>query len=69
MYTTLQPCFICLRELRQAKIKAVYFAEEWSHPAPFPWVADAYQSMTDGIVFKHLKVKSAGDVIALPSVS
>ncbi len=30
MYTTLQPCFGCTKELLQAKVRTVYYAQEWS---------------------------------------
>jgi dCMP deaminase len=32
MYTTMRPCFGCLKELLQAKIKAIYFIHYWEYP-------------------------------------
>ncbi len=32
VYTTLQPCFGCLKEMLQAKILRVVYLEPWSHP-------------------------------------
>ena len=32
VYTTLQPCFGCLKEMLQAKIKRVCFQTPWTHP-------------------------------------
>lgn len=32
VYSTMRPCFGCTKELLQAKISAVYFIHEWSHP-------------------------------------
>lgn len=32
VYTTMRPCFGCTKELLQAKINAVHFIHEWSHP-------------------------------------
>lgn len=53
MYTTLQPCFICLRELLQAGIRRVVFAEPWSHPAEekLPWIGEGYQTLAKALDF------------------
>jgi dCMP deaminase len=32
VYTTLQPCFGCLKEMIQAKIRRVCYLDPWSHP-------------------------------------
>ena len=32
VYTTMRPCFGCTKEMLQAKVKAVYYLTEWSHP-------------------------------------
>ncbi|MFY4730579.1 deoxycytidylate deaminase [Nitrospira sp. BLG_2] len=32
LYSTMRPCFGCTKELLQAKISAVYFLHDWSHP-------------------------------------
>ena len=34
IYTTLKPCFNCLKEMAQAKIAAVYYLHDWKHPDP-----------------------------------
>lgn len=33
VYTTMQPCFGCLKELLQAEIEAVYYLHPWQPPA------------------------------------
>jgi dCMP deaminase len=32
LYTRTRPCFGCTKELLQAKVKAVYYLHDWSHP-------------------------------------
>ena len=32
LYSTMRPCFGCTKELLQAKISAVYYLHDWSHP-------------------------------------
>jgi len=32
VYTTMQPCFGCLKEMIQAKIRRVCYLDPWSHP-------------------------------------
>ena len=32
LFTTTRPCFGCTKELLQAKVNAVYYLHEWSHP-------------------------------------
>lgn len=34
LYTTMRPCFGCTKEMLQAKIHAVYYIHDWSHPDP-----------------------------------
>lgn len=34
MYTTVKPCFTCMKELHQAGVMAVRFHREWAHPDP-----------------------------------
>ena len=34
LYSTMQPCFGCTKELLQAKISTVYFLHEWAYPDP-----------------------------------
>ncbi len=33
-YTTMRPCFDCSKALLQAKVKALYYLHDWSHPVP-----------------------------------
>lgn len=32
LHTTTRPCFGCTKELLQAKVRAVYYLHDWSHP-------------------------------------
>src|SRR4051794_10190108 len=32
MYTTVRPCFGCTKEALQAKVQAIYYLHDWSHP-------------------------------------
>jgi len=32
LYTTMRPCFGCTKEMLQAKVHAVYYIHDWSHP-------------------------------------
>lgn len=34
LYTTMRPCFGCTKELLQARVAAVYFLHDWTHPDP-----------------------------------
>ncbi len=34
VYTTMRPCFSCTKEMLQAKVRAVYYLHDWSHPNP-----------------------------------
>jgi dCMP deaminase len=34
VYTTTQPCFGCVKEMLQAKIRKVYYLHPWAHPDP-----------------------------------
>ncbi len=34
VYTTMKPCFTCLKEMLQSGIDRVVFDEEWQHPDP-----------------------------------
>ncbi len=34
LYTTLQPCFGCTKELLQAKLKTVHYLHDWHPPSP-----------------------------------
>jgi len=34
MYTTMQPCFGCLKEALQAGVSKIFYVHEWRHPDP-----------------------------------
>ena len=34
LYTTMRPCFGCTKEMLQAKIQAVFYIHDWTHPNP-----------------------------------
>jgi dCMP deaminase len=34
LYSTMQPCFGCTKEMIQAKIKKVFYLHPWAHPKP-----------------------------------
>ena len=58
LYTTLQPCFNCLKELMQVRIKGVIFRREWEARHPdYAWVSDEY----DRLVTHY---KEAGNLFA-----
>jgi len=56
MYTTLKPCFNCLKEMAQAKISAVYYLHDWKPAdADFQKQYDILEGrIQDGV--KHLPV-------------
>ena len=60
LYTTLQPCFNCLKELMQVRLRGVVFRREWQAGHPdYAWVASEYASLVDhyrakGGVFSRL---------------
>ncbi len=48
LYSTLQPCFGCLKELRQAGIRDVIFRRRWQARHPdYEWVADEYERLLE----------------------
>ncbi|MFQ5915979.1 MAG: cytidine/deoxycytidylate deaminase family protein [Nitrospinota bacterium] len=56
-YTTLKPCFNCLKEMAQAKISAVYYLHEWKAPdADFQKQYDVLEGRIAGGV-KHLPLE------------
>ncbi len=64
LYTTLQPCFICMRELLQAKILYVYYRDPWEHPKAKDWpgLTEAYDGMAKALkVFKQIEISDASD--------
>lgn len=34
LYSTMRPCFGCTKEILQAKIRAVYYLQDWKYPDP-----------------------------------
>lgn len=56
IYTTTQPCFGCVKEMLQAKIKKVYYLHPWVHPDPA--VANEYKKIVARIPegLEHLDV-------------
>ena len=48
LYTTLQPCFACLKELMQVRIRGVVFRREWQAGHPdYAWVSEEYERLVD----------------------
>jgi dCMP deaminase len=60
LYTTLQPCFNCLKELMQVRIRGVIFRREWQARHPdYAWVSTEYERLVEhyrstGNVFSRL---------------
>ena len=60
LYTTLQPCFNCLKELMQVRLHGVVFLRPWQAGHPdYAWVAEEYGRLVDhyrsrGSVFAQL---------------
>ncbi|MFW6079425.1 MAG: deoxycytidylate deaminase [Gemmatimonadota bacterium] len=47
IYTTMRPCFGCTKELIQAKVRAVYYLHEWTHPNPDPDLQEQYEILQE----------------------
>ncbi len=48
VYTTLQPCFNCLKELMQVRIAGVVFLRAWEARHPdYAWVATEYERLME----------------------
>jgi dCMP deaminase len=46
LYTTVQPCFNCLKELMQVRLCGVVFRREWEARHPdYEWVSSEYQRL------------------------
>jgi dCMP deaminase len=46
LYTTLQPCFLCLKEMMQAGITGIVFRRPWmAHHPDYGWVEDEYRRL------------------------
>ena len=65
MYTTVQPCFNCLKELMQVRLRGVIFRRAWQAGHPdYAWVSDEYARLVDhyrskGNVFARLDQSEA----------
>lgn len=48
VYTTLQPCFNCLKEIMQVRLRGVVFRREWAAGHPdYAWVAEEYARLVE----------------------
>ena len=48
LYTTLQPCFLCLKEMMQAGITGIVFRRPWTaHHPDYGWVETEYIRLVD----------------------
>ena len=48
VYTTLQPCFACLKELMQVRLSGVFYLREWQAGHPdYAWVAQEYGRLVE----------------------
>ncbi len=48
LYTTVQPCFNCLKEIMQTRIRGVVFRREWEARHPdYAWVASEYDRLVE----------------------
>ena len=68
LYTTVQPCFICMRELLQAKILYAYYRDSWAHPKTKDWpdIDAAYGSMKKVFtVFRQIEMPASGSAAVL----
>ncbi len=46
LYTTVQPCFNCLKEIMQTRIRGVLFRRDWEARHPdYAWVATEYERL------------------------
>jgi dCMP deaminase len=46
LYTTLQPCFNCLKELMQVRLRGVVFRRQWTAGHPdYAWVSEEYERL------------------------
>jgi dCMP deaminase len=69
LYTTVQPCFNCLKELMQVRLSGVVFQRQWKAGHPdYEWVSTEYARLVDhyrsnGYLFARL-----GQTDPLPAV-
>ena len=48
LYTTVQPCFNCLKELMQVRLCGVVFRREWQAGHPdYDWVSNEYERLVE----------------------
>jgi dCMP deaminase len=48
LYTTVQPCFACLKELMQVRIRGVVFRRAWQARYPgYEWVSSEYERLVE----------------------
>ena len=48
LYTTVQPCFNCLKELMQVRLRGVVFLREWEARHPdYAWVSSEYERLVE----------------------
>ena len=48
VYTTLQPCFTCMKELMQVRLRGVVFRRSWEAGHPdYAWVSEEYSRLVD----------------------
>lgn len=52
LYTTVQPCFSCFKELMQAGVKEIYFLDWWpgASSAQFDWVLPQYHGLVEAFL-------------------
>jgi dCMP deaminase len=71
LYTTVQPCFNCLKELMQVRITGVIFQREWQARHPdYAWVATEYERLVEhyratGNLFARLEQKEERPAVQL----
>lgn len=72
MYTTMQPCFGCLKELVQANLKKVFYLHSWipSHPDPEldQKVRDEYAKLEARLHLKRLNIPDPKDIWAVTAL-
>jgi dCMP deaminase len=71
LYTTVQPCFNCLKELMQVRITGVIFQREWQARHPdYAWVSTEYERLVEhyrssGNLFARLAQKEERPAVQL----
>ncbi len=70
LYSTLQPCFNCLKEVLQTGLRGVVFRRRWQAGHPdYAWVSDEYERLIDhfhtrGLLMAQLDVAEEGETAA-----